>query len=64
MGTYQSGKDVVGKIGTFVLKHRTQASVEIDVKILDFKRSWGQPRFLVEPKSGTGRIWVEDVQLA
>lgn len=35
----------------------------VDVKILDYKRSYGRDRWLVTPVSGSGQVWVENVKL-
>ena len=35
----------------------------VDVKILDYKRSYGRDRWLVTPVSGSGQVWVENVRL-
>ena len=33
----------------------------IDVIVRDFKQSYGNDRWLVEPIAGTGRAWVETI---
>lgn len=38
-------------------------SLVIDCKILDVKCSWGKPRFLVEPLTGSGSQWVEESRI-
>ena len=37
--------------------------LEIDVKIIDVKKSYGRDRFKVEPIRGKGAVWVEHVEL-
>lgn len=55
------GTDIVNYIGK-------QGWIEfgklmVDVKILDYKRSYGRDRWLVTPVSGSGQVWVENVKL-
>lgn len=33
--------------------------LQVNVKILDVKRSYGQERYLVTPLNGVGEIWTE-----
>lgn len=49
----------VGKKGTIRLGLLT-----IEVKITDVKEAYGKTRYQVEPVSGSGSAWVEDVTLA
>lgn len=35
--------------------------LDIEVRIVDIKTSYGKPRFRVVPISGNGMIWVENV---
>lgn len=49
---------LVGKKGTIRL-----GALTINVKILDFKTSYGHERWLVEPVSGMGKVWVEDIKI-
>lgn len=35
--------------------------LEIDVKIIDAKFSYGNYRYLVTPVSGKGEVWIEKV---
>lgn len=62
--TYADAKGLVGKRALFEFKHRPQGSVKVQVRIMDFKNSWGQNRFLIEPVAGQGQIWVENLQMA
>lgn len=55
------GTDIVNYIGK-------QGWIEfgklmVDVKILDYKRSYGRDRWLVTPIAGSGQVWVENVKL-
>lgn len=55
------GKEIINYIGK-------QGWIEfgelmVDVKILDYKRSYGRDRLLVTPVSGSGQVWVENVKL-
>lgn len=62
--TYSDAKQLVGKKAMFEFKHRPQGSVKVEVRIKDFKTSYGQNRFLIEPISGHGEIWVQNLQMA
>lgn len=44
----------IGKKTTIVVGGMT-----INVKILDYKTSYGHDRWLVTPLSGEGQVWVE-----
>lgn len=33
----------------------------IKVVILNFKKAWGNDRWLVKPVAGSGEVWVENV---
>ncbi len=46
----------IGKTGTIILE-----SLSIKVRIIDFKQSFGNYRYKVEPISGTGNIWVQNI---
>ena len=41
----------------------TAGGLSVNVKILDFKLSYGHPRYLVTPLSGSGEVWTEQVHL-
>lgn len=45
--------EMVGKAGTYSVN-----SLKIDVVVLDAKQVYGRVDFLIEPKAGSGRIWV------
>lgn len=62
--TYADAKHIVGKRALFEFRHRTQGGVMVEVKIKDFKTSWGQSRYLIEPISGQGEIWVQNLQMS
>ena len=64
VGTFAAGRDIVGKKAVFEFKHRPQGTVQVEVRIKDFKTSWGQERYLIEPIAGRGSIWVEKLQFA
>jgi hypothetical protein len=36
----------------------------VQVKVLDFKLSYGRERWLVTPVAGSGQVWVENVKFA
>lgn len=48
----------IGKIGTIGL-----GGLSIQVEILDYKNSYGKDRWQVQPKAGTGKIWIEYVSV-
>ena len=37
----------------------TFGTITVEVKVLDYKNSWGKDRWLVAPVAGTGETWVE-----
>lgn len=49
----------IEKIGTTVSISLNGLNVE--VKILDVKQSYGKVRYLVTPVAGSGQVWVERV---
>jgi len=59
--SYQEIKVVVGKTGMYSIGYTPAfGSVLINVKIIDARdRGWGIVDFLIEPVSGTGRVWVQ-----
>lgn len=38
-------------------------AMQVNVKVLDYKYSWGHNRFLVTPASGTGEVWKNAVDV-
>lgn len=46
----------IGRVGWVNL-----GGLMVDVKILDYKRSYGRDRWFVTPVSGSGEIWIENV---
>lgn len=38
-------------------------SLSVDVTVLDVKNTYGRNRFLVEPVSGQGKQWVENIRV-
>lgn len=55
--TLAEAMKTIGKEGTISVA----SGLTINVRVLDFKNSYGKDRWLVEPVSGTGKIWVETV---
>ena len=53
-------KEKLQKIGTIVTIQGV-GTIMVQVKIVDFKNSYGRDRWLVEPVSGTGNAWVEKI---
>ena len=49
----------VGKTGSIKL-----GGLVIEVKVLDYKNSYGRDRFLVTPVSGSHEVWVESVSIS
>jgi hypothetical protein len=47
----------IGKIGELPFK-----DMVVQVKILDFRLTYGRERWLVTPVSGSGKVWVENVK--
>jgi len=60
MATATEGMKDVGKKGRIFMP-RTE--IQVDVEIVDYKESWGKPRWLVKPVSGAGQTWVESVEI-
>lgn len=60
----KSNKGVLNKVQNFVGKTgRVElAGLEFDVVVRDYKHTWGHPRFLIEPKRGSGQRWAQDVK--
>lgn len=54
-------KDKLEKIGKEA-NVQTQWGFYIRVTVVDYKKSYGKDRWLVEPVAGTGREWVENVE--
>jgi hypothetical protein len=51
-------KDKLASIGkTAIIK--TEHGLTVQVKILDYKNSYGRDRWLVSPLAGSGQAWVE-----
>jgi len=48
----------VGKKGIIIT-----GGLTVNVKILDYKRTYGKERWLVTPVSGAGQVWVQSVDL-
>ncbi len=46
----------IGQVGKIQV-----GGLEVEVKTLDYKFSWGRDRWLVEPISGQGQVWSEQV---
>lgn len=47
---------LIGKKGTINV-----SGLIVEVKILDFKMSYGHERYLVTPVAGKGEVWTETV---
>ena len=47
----------IGKIGIFPV-YPMDGTLQYKVKILDAKKAYGCPRYLITPVSGTGSQWV------
>lgn len=50
-------KDKMNVIGT--IRSLLLGGLIVEVKVLDYKVSWGKERWLVSPVSGSGETWVE-----
>lgn len=35
--------------------------LKVNVKVLDYKQTYGHERWLVSPVSGDGKVWVEKI---
>lgn len=57
--SYLEKATIIGKIGTIGLMN----GLTIEVKVLDYKNSYGKDRWQVEPVAGSGKIWVEWVNI-
>lgn len=56
--SYKTQAESIGKMGTIRL-----GGLTINVRILDFKWTYGRDRWQVEPISGSGAVWVETVDI-
>lgn len=54
---------VVSKVEEMVGKKAKirSGALLFNVRVLDYKRSYGKDRWLVEPTDGTGQMWVEQL---
>lgn len=57
----------VGKKGSILVTTSTKTgeanNLRINVEILDYKESYGKPRWLIKPLSGMGQSWTEQEPL-
>jgi len=60
MATLKEALADIGKKGRIFIP-RTE--IQVDVEILDYKETWGTPRWLVKPVSGKGEAWVQSVEI-
>lgn len=55
-------KELLEKIGKQALYNANGfGSFMVKVKVLDVKMSYGKVRYLITPMSGSGEIWVEQL---
>ena len=54
MTTLKEQMKNIGKKGTLYV-----GGLQINVKIIDFKKAYGNDRWLVTPVSGSGEAWTE-----
>ena len=56
---------VVAKVDSMVGKqaHVRLGGMLVKVKVLDYKKSYGKDRWLVEPVAGQGKVWVQELTL-
>lgn len=52
-------KDKIKNVGKRAFVALGKFKVEVEIK--DYKRSYGQDRWLVSPVAGSGEAWVENV---
>jgi len=52
---------LIGQTVHIHIKFRKQKGLKIKVKILDYKSSYGNDRYLVTPVEGSGEVWVENI---
>jgi hypothetical protein len=53
---FKANTDLIGKKATIPFGKLT-----INVRVKDYKYTYGRHRWLVEPISGTGEMWVESL---
>jgi len=46
----------IGKVGRIHL-----GGLIVEVRVIDYKSAWGRDRWLVEPTSGSGQVWIESI---
>jgi len=56
--TIKNKYQYIGRKATISLEN----GLKVEVKVLDFKNVYGRERWLVEPVSGAGQAWVENVK--
>lgn len=52
-------KEKLQKIGNLGIVYA--GGMNINVKVIDYKQSYGRDRWLVSPMSGSGVVWTESV---
>lgn len=57
--SYKENSKMIGKKATVSV-----GGLDVAVKILDYKFSYGRDRWLVTPIAGAREIWIETVTLA
>ena len=57
--SYKENSKMIGKKATVSV-----GGLDVAVKILDYKFSYGRDRWLVTPIAGAREIWIESVVLA
>ncbi len=54
--SYVDKAKIIGKAAFIKL-----SGIQVNVNVIDYKNSYGKDRWLVEPLSGKGTMWVEEV---
>ena len=62
--TFSMAKEVVGKNAICSIPLRPSGELKVEVKVLDFKHTFGRPTFLVEPIRGSGQTWSRKLATA
>ncbi len=58
MSTLKEQMSIIGKKATIRM-----GGLTVQVKILDYKNSYGNDRWLVTPVAGEDEVWVEQIKI-
>ena len=59
----RKGFEHIGKKVMVEFKKPGSDAIQVECEILDYKWRFGHSRYLVSPVSGSGQIWVQDIEI-